>query len=109
MSSNCVEQENFLNNENGTSGIGVAKESKRGFMDRFFYSKNQSKTAQQQQQQQEEMVDFKVEPLSGTAINSSSSSENKLEPRMKWDSISEYVLSIIGFVIDLGNVCCLDF
>ncbi len=104
MSSNCVEQENFLNNENGTSGGKT--EPKRGFMDRFFYSKNQSQKAQQQQhQQQEEMVDFKVEPLAGTTINSSSlSSENKLEPRMKWDSISEYVLSIIGFVIDLGNV-----
>jgi len=102
MSSNCVEQENFLNNENGTSGGKT--ESKRGFMDRFFYSKNQSQKAQQQHQQQEEMVDFKVEPLAGNAINSSLSSENKLEPRMKWDSISEYVLSIIGFVIDLGNV-----
>ena len=24
--------------------------------------------------------------------------------RLKWDSYSEYLLSIIGFVIDLGNV-----
>jgi hypothetical protein len=103
MSSNFVEQENFLNTENGTSGgIDVAATSKRSIMDRFFYSKNPSKKAQQHQQQ-DEMVDFKLEPLSGAAINLPTS-ENKLEPRMKWDSISEYVLSIIGFVIDLGNV-----
>ncbi len=25
--------------------------------------------------------------------------------RLRWDSFIEYFLSIIGFVIDLGNVC----
>ena len=86
-----VEKETFLNKSKDE-----ASPSKRSFIHRLFHY-NIQRTKSENTLQQIEITD-----LNGDAINSTIA-ENKIE-RMKWDSFPEYVLSIIGFVIDLGNV-----
>ena len=107
MSTNFVERDVFLNSEN--ESMPSQHEPKRTYMNRFFYSKKLSIKGlipSTKGQQQTETVDLKEEANNGNSIKhvETDSTMYNQEPRMKWDSISEYVLSIIGFVIDLGNV-----
>ena len=94
-----VENETFLEN----SPKNAATSPKLTFIKRFFYSKGLNKNSSSPQQI--EIADLRAQP---SALILMPNSEKEPE-RMKWDSFSEYVLSIIGFVIDLGNVWRLVF
>ena len=44
-----------------------------------------------------------IEPEKETFLKSSSMKENEIN-RLQWNNYFEYMLSVTGFVIDLGNV-----
>ena len=76
-------------------------------------NKTQHHNQQQQQQQQQEMIVNETTtktatvpaPLAAESVSAANAKAGGDEvARVEWDSFMEYFLSIIGFVIDLGNV-----
>jgi hypothetical protein len=51
----------------------------------------------------DELKEFFVE------LKSLTGPEHQPVERLRWSNYVEYILSILGFVIDLGNVCGLNF
>lgn len=78
------EQETFLNNKE--------TKPKRSLLNRIFKTTNNQENSANLNQI--ELVDKNEAQIEDTS-----------QPeRLKWDSFTEYFLSIVGFVIDLGNV-----
>ena len=91
------DQERFLNNADPKQRPRPPL-IKRTLLDRFFYT-----VSEPVKSVGDEVLDLN-DAERATATMAPVASLDLEAERLQWDSISEYVLSIIGFVIDLGNV-----
>jgi hypothetical protein len=98
-----IESATLLTNNNNTTSNGLISEAapnqsfRRRIIDLFTRQMNKTRH-HQDETTANEMT---------TKKNNVTAAENEGDeevPRIQWDSFSEYFLSIIGFVIDLGNV-----
>jgi hypothetical protein len=71
----------------------------------LFFKKNSNRKNKFDTFDEKKVEDFQLLNLPTKITNNeTTSTKNKNEKREQWENFSEYFLSIIGFVIDLGNV-----